>query len=76
MKPPVTPPATPATNPQTTPSTSMLEGHEIVHQACDHAHSAASPTVPIPRPASSPSWSGLSRADRSAISSTTAASAR
>src|SRR3954453_2397131 len=33
MKPPITPPDTAATKPQTIPSSSMLEGHEIVHQA-------------------------------------------
>src|SRR3954447_6771935 len=33
MKPPMTPPETAATKPQMIPSRSMLDGHEIVHQA-------------------------------------------
>ena len=58
MKAPSSPPATPASTVTSATSGSSADGHGSGIQTCDHAHSAAVPTVPISRPATAPNASG------------------
>ena len=71
---PINAPAIAAAKPMMAPSGNIAAGQGSGIQACDQAHSAARPTVPIPSPAQRPKRSGRSVETRRAIASTTSAS--
>ena len=67
-------PATAIARPSSAPSGNSADGHGSGMKTCDQPHSAARPTVPMPRPESSASFSGRSRPTARPTASTISAS--